>query len=377
VTELPATPSRDAALDATRTFAIWLMVACHSARLISKRHRPDWMQFAMEIEPLCQALFMAMVGVSLVYSVRIATARGEKGWGLRQLKRAGQIFGIGFLLFFFEKGWQWPWTITSNGILGAIAESMVLFLPLAVLAQRRPAAGLWAGVALTAGLFGATYALDVADIHLLVLNAGNGALMPYAVLTGFGFIAACVLLDRGRVAKGLLLATVGIAGALSVWHYGFMPIFDHPIGRVSTPAVYQVAGSGPEQVWKLLTHQPLKADATSYYNFRPALIPLLMALCAGIYTLARLPGKEMERLRPLWLVGRQSLGVYLLHLILIAITVVAVGKNRALNEPWLVTTGFCVILGACYLYAFMKERRTAQRRTQKASTAGLKGTDGT
>ncbi len=361
-----ALPRRDTALDATRTFAIWLMVACHVARLVSKSKRPEWLELAMLIEPLCQALFMAMVGVSLVYSLRMADHRGETGWAGRQVERVLQLYVIGFVMFFAKRGWQWPWSVTSSGILTAIGEAMLLFLPLVLLARNNPRLGMALGVGSTLALAAIDYGLDASGVRLLVLNAGNGSLLPYAVLTGFGMLSAYVLLDGGRLAKGALAGALAVAAGVTLRRYGLEEVFDHPVGRVSTPAEFEIAGNGFLQLWKRVTGGQLEPYEASYYNFRPALTPLLMALCGAIYACFRLLRPVTDRLGPLWLVGRHSLGVYVLHLVLVAVAVVVAGKNRALNDPLQVQAGFGVITALCYGYAWAKERRERSRKAANA-----------
>lgn len=362
-----AIPRRDAALDATRTFAIWLMVACHVARLIKKSIRPDWLQLAMLIEPLCQALFMAMVGVSLVYSLRVADHRGETGWWKRQVRRVGELYVIGFIMFFAKRGWQWPWSVTSSGILTAIGEAMLLFLPPVLLARKNPKLGMALGVGSVLLLAAADYGLDASGTRLLVLNAGNGSILPYSILTGFGMLSAYVLLDGGKAAKAALAAALVVAAGVTLRRYGLEEVFDKPIGRVSTPAQFEIATNGIVQLYKMATGGELKDYEASYYNFRPALTPLLMAMCGGIYAFFRLLKPVTDRLGPLWIVGRHSLGVYVLHLVLVALAVVIAGKNRALNDPLQVQAGFVVILGLCYGYAWWKERRAKAKKAARAA----------
>ena len=201
--------SRDHALDATRTFAIWMMVACHVARLMNKKGfqfgttqetysnlrktfarldvdsskslskeefgalfphetketvaslfntcdtsqsdlltykeffygadkvqiRPEWMQFSLDIEPLCQALFMSMVGISLLYSLDyFVTKHALKNeqtpigntWRNKQWHRAAELYGIGFIFFIFQYGIQWPWMFIGHGILLSISSAIIL-----------------------------------------------------------------------------------------------------------------------------------------------------------------------------------------------------------------------------------------------------------
>ena len=164
--------SRDHALDATRTSAIWFMIVCHVSRLISSNGyrfpnteqtfsklrplfnqgdinsskslslkefsslfpslskeelsstfasfdttqnklltfkefldgaekvqlRPSYMELSLDVEPLCQSLFMTMVGVSLLYSLQIT--KKPDLWRGKQLRRAGELYCIGFVFLF-------------------------------------------------------------------------------------------------------------------------------------------------------------------------------------------------------------------------------------------------------------------------------------
>jgi hypothetical protein len=313
---------------------------------------------------------MSMVGVSLVYSLRIATSRRQDGWTKRQVRRAGELWLIGFVLFFVQRGWQWPWTVAAHGILEAIAEAMLIFLPAVLIGRNKPLRGALVAGGMTVAMMATDWVLDAQGIRILVLNAGNGCIIPYAIPTGFGVVAAYALLDGGKKAKAGLLVFAVACAAFTLSQVGFEDAFGKPFGRVSTPAQFKIAGDGFTQVWKLITDQPLKDYEASYYNFRPGLIPLLFALCTGVYTLFRLLGPVTERLKPLWVVGRHSLGVYVLHLILVAVPVVITGKNRALPEPWKANLGFVAILGLCYAYAFWKDRRAAKKRAEEQAAAG-------
>ena len=70
-------PSRDAALDATRTVAIWLMVTCHVSRLISKRARPEWMKFGMLIEPLTSFIVPTIYCGYIEFKMRLGFRDGR------------------------------------------------------------------------------------------------------------------------------------------------------------------------------------------------------------------------------------------------------------------------------------------------------------
>ena len=349
-----APPARDDALDATRTFAIWLMVACHVARLAPKDERSGLFTGALLVEPLCQSLFMAMVGCSLVFSLRASDARGRTGWAGRQLRRAGELYGIGLLLYAAQWGWQWPWTLFSNGILLTIAEAMLLFVPLVLLRGGiAPAAGFTAALGL------ASWGLEAGGHFHLVLNSGNGSILPYSALTGFGVVCGLLLLDHGPRARALFLGLLSMGGAAVLWQAPFTELLSAPMGRRYTPAHFNAAGSGPEQLWLLATGGGLRKLKLWYYSYSAFLVPLMMAMCAWIYALSVLAAPLFRRIRPVWIVGRHSLGVYVLHLVVIALLSVAGGGKL---DGGMLPYCLAGVAACCYGYAWLKERGASPGR---------------
>ena len=88
-----------------------------------------------------------------------------------------------------------------------------------------------------------------------------------------------------------------------------------------------------------------------------------MSLCTGVYLFFRALGPITEKLAPLWSVGRKSLDVYILHLILIALCTVIFGSVRPFETPTEINIAFGTIVLICYAYAFIRERKN---RPQKA-----------
>ena len=427
--------SRDHALDATRTFAIWMMVACHVARLINKKGfqfgqttethsnlrrtfarldtdsskslsqdefgalfpnespetikslfstcdtsqsalltykefyygadkvqiRPEWMQFSLDIEPLCQALFMSMVGISLLYSLDYTLKKHGQNplgntWRNKQLRRAAELYGIGLVFFIFQYGIQWPWMFIGHGILLSISSAIVLCLPLV----RRPK---WTYVTMI-GLWGFAYILNVNDIKIGYINAGNGPFLPHVLLSVFGLIAGGVLMSTHQRTKIVFLGTMAAFAIISLFFMDFMAYFDYPTplsepyGRRDYAATYQSSGSnGLEQIWTMIQGGTLKPSAKEYYNYTATSVPILMAMCTSIYVFFRMLGPLTAKLSPLWVVGRHSLGVYILHLILIALTTVLFGAMRPFDNSMEIHLCFFVVLLICYGYSFQKERR--------------------
>ena len=432
-------PSRDAALDATRTIAILLMIACHVARLIPKsfyqlKHsseyqfiglkkvffaadqngtkslnkreltsvleqsspeevqaifsalnkngdssisysefyhgmeklplRPFWQQFSLDIEPLCQGLFLSMVGVSLVYSMRIAKKKGEAKWGGRQFRRAIELYLIGMLFFLVQFGWQWPWTLIGNGILLTISFSILFWLPLV-----RMDIGLRMSVIILSILMAIDFGLDSQQQHIALLNGGNGPIFSHLLMSSFGVVCAYVLLDGGKKIKGVFLAAMAGCVIYSLTQQSFMALFDYPIGRQDFKVTYEQAGNGLEQIWKLLTGGELVTKEKEYYNYRPAVAPMLMALCTGIYLIFKIIGPLTQKLNKIWIVGKHSLGVYILHLILIALTTVVLGSQKPFETKLEINGYFWLVTFICYGYAFYKSHRAKKKRSpqQRAS----------
>ena len=100
----------------------------------------------------------------------------------------------------------------------------------------------------------------------------------------------------------------------------------------------------------------LKRKSFGYYHYRPQLTPLLMAMCLSIYLFFAAWRKLTNRLWPLWIVGRRSLGVYVLHLALVALTTLLYGSPKPFKSGVELHLCFGLILIACYCYAFWKER---------------------
>ena len=118
-----------------------------------------------------------------------------------------------------------------------------------------------------------------------------------------------------------------------------------------------LGSNGIEQVWGMIKGQELKESIRTYYNYTATSIPLLMSLCTGVYLFFRALGPITEKLSPLWAVGRKSLDVYILHLILIALCTVIFGSVRPFETPMQVNTACGVIVLICYGYSLFRERK--------------------
>jgi uncharacterized membrane protein len=349
--ETSQTKNRDQALDATRTVAIVLMIACHVSRLISKKIRPDWMEFCMLIEPLCQGLFLAMVGVSLTYSKHLFQQKNRSGWKRKQFKRGLELYGIALLFFFSQHGWQWPYLFINSGILMTIALSIVMWTIL--LSRSIP---FWGLLTIGLTLFGIDHLLEAVEFQSAFINSGAGPFFTHCVLSSYGVIAGALLIKGNSKQLSFLVITMILFAGISLSQHTFTELFSYPFGRKDFSLVYFKASSGPEQLWKIASGIELKRTTKFYYNYRVGLAPMLMAMCTGVYLFFRILRPITSLLSPLWLIGKHSLGIYILHLIIIALITIIVGKVRYFTTPMGINGCFFCITLVCYIYAWAKTR---------------------
>ncbi|MEC7985003.1 MAG: hypothetical protein VX278_07560, partial [Myxococcota bacterium] len=258
---------------------------------------------------------------------------------------------------------QFPWMFIGHGILLSISSAIVLCTPIVYKEW-----GMKAAVGLLVLLVGSHWIMDYNQIQVAYINAGNGPFMPHVILSAFGLVCAYILLDCTKRMKFLFLALMVACAVGSFYRITtlieassaldtFVAIFDYPHGRKDFGATYRMAGNGPGQIWAVLTGGELKDSLKEYYNYRPVAIPMLMALVTGVYCLFKLLGPLTEKLQPLWLVGRHSLGVYILHLIIIALTTVVLGSLRPFESGMSIQLYFVFVLVICYGYAFWKSKK--------------------
>lgn len=361
----PATPaprpsSRDSVLDAMRTVAILLMIASHTTRLIVWDERREWSRFSLLIEPFTASLFLILVGVSLVQSFlkseRESAARGmpfsRARWLRRQLARALALWAVSAVFYVSSEGFLLPDALVLSGILATIAYTILITGLL--LASPRPAIAL--SLAATAAL--ALYAwLDLGERRVFVINAGNSPLLPLGLGALCGALAALGAHRRPRLAKPLLLGAAVIAMGLLLARHPFGELFSKPVGRYETARTFLEEGTAEVR------------RTVPYYNLRIILFPAILSLAVLLYAALSLARRPLDRAaRPLLRLGRRSLDVYILHLALLAVFVVAGGK-RPLKETWQGDAVFLGVVAACYLWAWLRDAWTARRAASKAVTA--------
>ena len=359
-------PRRDLSLDALRLLAVVLMVCAHTARLTATSARPWWGEPSLVLEPLCQALFVGLVGVSLALSWEAAQGRGGAAWPwLRaHLRRAGELMGLSVLFFLLERGPTWPHLLLSTGILFIIAAAIVIFAPIV---PRRGALA-WSAV-LTFGLWSVAMVMDHREIWVLGFNAGNGPLLPTAIHAGFGLTAVLCWRRFGWKGAAGVLAVAALAAAAVLGVAGsFVAALDSDWGRTSHILTFRGSGHGLQNAWAMIQGEDLRNMRASFFNPKPRMIPIVAAMVAWLYLLLALARPLLARVSTWGLaMGRYALGVYVLHLVLVALPVVVAGRMQAFREPWQSSGYLLLTLALCQAYAMA---RTLQHRRRRGAAHG-------
>lgn len=343
---------RDAALDALRLTAVLLMIASHTTRLIVWDERRAWSRFSLLIEPLTASLFLILVGASLVYSWRAAAARGRRAWLLRQARRAAALWAVSCVFYVLEEGFRLPDALTMSGILATIAYTSLLAMGAVVSARPAWALGILAAAGMAAHVW-----LDARGLRIFGLNAANSPLLPLFPMACLGALGALALEKGPRLRFALLALAAAVAAGLTL-RYGFAEIFSKPLGRYETARVLEWIDHG----------RSMRKDIP-YYNLRPILVPMIASLTVlGYAAFGALRLLRAGAQRALLAMGRRSLDVYILHLAILALFVVA-GGMRPLKRTW---QGDAVVLGAiaiCWLWALGRDAWAARRKALEAHRA--------
>jgi uncharacterized membrane protein len=210
--------------------------------------------------------------------------------------------------------------------------------------------------------------LNILDLRIGFINAGNGPFMPHVILTVFGVIAGGILMKGNRTHQKWFVGAMVLFFIISLSQLDFLQYFIYPddlsapYGRRGYEATYNLHGSnGLEQIWGMIQGADLRPSVKTYYNYTATSVPLLMSLCTGVYLFFRTLGPLTEKLAPLWSIGRHSLGVYVLHLILISLCTLIFGSVRPFESALEINMAFAVLVLICYGYAFLKEKKIGNR----------------
>jgi Heparan-alpha-glucosaminide N-acetyltransferase, catalytic len=354
---------RDLPLDAMRTLAVLGMMATHTTRLIPLRERWEVQHWAMRLEPIIPALFLALVGASLVLSHARSEARPDfsaKLYVRKQVLRALMLWAVSVVFYLADDGWHWPDALAAPGILATIGGAiLVLTAVMSLPGRMRPfvlAVTLLGGIALY------VYC-DIRSIKLVWLTSGNSPVLPLWLFAFAGGLFAwasqraqslAAAWGKTRLLTWVLGPSVLATGAfLFAWlanRYGLEALFSKPLGRADAARVFTVWRDGAE-----------KSVTLGYYNLRPVLSAAVAGLLLAMHQALRLglqmlsnPGAASRTITWFLALGRHSLGVYILHLALLAILVVTGGKRPLPSAEWGLAV-YAGLIAVCLAYAHGRE----------------------
>ncbi len=357
-------PPRNPILDALRTLAIVLMVMSHLTRLVARRSWLLWNELSMLVEPLTQALFLFLVGASVVYSYRSAIAGGRGGWWRsRMLRRAAGLWLLGLGIYLAETGWQWPHTLTNPGVLSTIGIGLALS---AVLASRPALA-----CAISLGAVGLFVGLEWGGVHVAPLNAASSPWFPDLLELACGAAFAVLLLDGSSSWKRALALVAVLGFGLALLWRPYEDWFSEGWGRVYTSFRLPGAANGVDQMLAWVSGEELPLRGYRYFNPSAVAFPFLVLHIVALYVLMRPLWRVLDGRvgRAVLSIGRRALGAYVLHIVLLGVPTVLMG-HRARMDTGEAALALAALLAACYTWALGREA-WSRRRRRAADPAGL------
>ena len=357
--------ARDPMLDGMRTVAIWLMMMSHLTRRVDRDAHVAWNDLSMLVEPLTAALFLALVGAGLVFSWRNTSADAST-WSWRMVRKAGGLWLIMLVMFTVEKGPNWPESFTGTGILALIAWTMLLTIPMVT--ARRPWVPLLGALVVGGAVL---LTIDPMKTPILLLNAGRFPWIPGALFTVCGALAALVLVGASRRSR-VALALVGLVLlVVPLLFASFEELYTFPLGRDhSWTKVWR--GDGFEVIGGLLRGDELRWYKARSFNPSREAVPFILGCMAALY-LVQIPLRrplESRVGRAILSIGRHSLGVYVLHLALIAVLVGIFGAGRFLRTPVAAAGTLLGIAAVCYVFSWARDRQARRKRDLGQAAAG-------
>jgi uncharacterized membrane protein len=345
----PASRRRDTALDGLRTLAVLLMISSHTSRLIVWESRRGWSRFALLIEPLTASLFLILVGASLVHSWRASEARGRAAWFRKQGLRASALWVVSCVFYSIEEGFHWPDAVLLSGILATIAYAILAGMLMVSLRRAVPVL-----IAVSCGLAGLHWYLDVRQQQWFFINAGNSPMLPLFLFTCLGALGTLALESRNRLIRPALVTCAVLALGLIFSRHPFVETFSKPLGRFETVRIV-VSGTSEARIEKSIP----------YYNLRPILVPVIASMTVLVYAaLAALASAASSAsLRPAWdkaarflfPMGRHSLDVYILHLSLLAVLIYETRLMRPLTKTWQGDAVLAGVIAVSHLWAMGRD----------------------
>lgn len=365
---------RDLAFDILRALAVVGMIGSHTSRLIVTEERRAWSVGVLLLEPLIPCLFLFLVGASLVHSLHHRpTAVSRAAWWRKQAGRAFWLWliAVGFALA--ENGFIRPDTLLAGGILATIAAALLLFASLLAPPFPFGVTLLLTSLPTLAGLFAYIH-LDRLGVRAFPWNAGNSPYFPLLLFCGLGLLYGGIGRLLGHLAATRLLLGRGLLFVLGLSLFllclfraeGLKPLFSKPLGRSDASRYLDRESRRAETLPQAVVQPGEKPQKRiAYYGIRPLLAVAIMGLAAASHALLSLLSPFLQRAAPLFALGRHSLPVYLFHLMVLALVVVAAGR-KPFGAAWQGDAMVLFLVIMSHFLALGLERRRGRGRAALA-----------
>ena len=350
-----------------------------------------WLQgFMFDIEPYISTLFLTVAGFSMMVVAR-GLKPGEVGrWRRRRSLTALKLAAISWVIFWTHGGVGWPYPWLAAEILYTIGLGLVATMWFVTPGKMRyPGLLLLMAFCLGFTLLAETYP----DLAISRLAQGPGAHFPNLLFVPLGaLLALCYFHWPGWTRNAL--GGLGLAVVLA-YHLVVIPpvqkefwlkhqvernsvetVFDKPFGRSAHKRSFVTDGRlGSTYDLKWAAHQmglrdqapPCELRSRGFWNKKLVLVPYLCALMLLTFWLAwlpvwrRCPAILRRGLEPLFLWGRHALKIYVVHLALVGVGAVALGRPS--RSPGMTLVIMLVVAGLCTaLTLVVDRRRTADDR---------------
>lgn len=302
------------------------------------------------IEPLTASLFLILVGASLVYSwegvnAKSRTSESKLGnlrysWFRKQGLRALMLWSISCVFYTLEEGFHLPDVLILSGILATIAYTILVGMCLISNRYSTPILMVVSIVLVCFNLY-----LDQANKIWFFVNSGNSPMMPLFLFACLGALGARVIQLNHRILNSMCVLAALVTLAWIFHLHTFEAVFTKPLGRFETVRTI-VSGSPDLKVEKNIP----------YYNLRPILVPVIISIIVLAYAiLAGLKPFLSRVFAPIFILGRRSLEMYVLHLTLLA-GLVLKGGLRPLHKNWQGDLTLVIVVGTCYGWVYLREK---------------------
>jgi hypothetical protein len=325
-------------IDVFRGLSIILMFITHGGRLYKDSGDPSGLgsllNFFFLIEPFTSASFLFLVGVGINLSYQ-NTKLSYRDWLNRNMIKAGQLYLIGLLFFFIEYGFQWPEMLLGSNILSVIALSIV-GLSLSVSSPLRM---------VSLSILISLITLFCEGTAVTGVNTGPGGAFPLMLFSFLGYLSYQLIKTHNKLIWGLL----GIG--LIIWFFPFSPL---EYWTQTYPSIYNHFVTGQTGLDYLQSMGVVNGyTKVGFWNhtfisvfrlFVPLTLILGLLVILSNFLKNYFPAHVLARL------GRHALGLYLLHLSIIAVADISGFRPTSALIDWVFIIGL-ILIGYCYARA--------------------------